>query len=81
MGVTLPVVLRRRIGQLAMKKDNRLFTADRAMGLAWEQFYEHYRRVGHLRAPDAPNVALRGGVLAVKMHDRWRKGVGAVDLN
>ena len=32
MGVTLPVVLQRRVGQLAVKKDNRLFTADRAMG-------------------------------------------------
>ena len=63
----LPVVPVRKVGQLAVKKDNRLFTADRAMGLARERFYEHYRRVGHLRAPDAPNVALRGGVLAVKM--------------
>ena len=68
----LPVVPVRKVGQLAVKKDFRLFTAVRAMGLAWEQFYDHYRKVGHLKATDAPNVALRGGDLALKTYGRWR---------
>ena len=46
----LPAVPVRKVDQLAVKKGSRLFTADRAMGLAWEQFCDHYRSVGHLKA-------------------------------
>ena len=44
--VTLLAVHVRKVGQLAMKKGARLVTADCAMGLAWEQFYDHYRSAG-----------------------------------
>ena len=44
----LPAVPVRKVDQLAVKKGSRLFTADRAMGLAWEQFYDHYRKANQI---------------------------------
>ena len=43
----LPVVPVRKVGQLA-ENDSCIFTEDRAMGLAWGQLYDHYRRVGEV---------------------------------
>ena len=79
MAVLLPLVPRVAVGDLSVKKDGDVFTADRAVGLGWERVYVHYRSSGKLTVGDVTAVDLRRGDLELKMRGRWRP-VSEVDV-
>ena len=69
-----PVV---RNAHLTLKKKGELFTDDRQLGLAWDQFYDHYHSEGRLQHGDVTKLTLDGGGLSLWRGGRWQRVRGA----
>jgi hypothetical protein len=72
------------VGKLQVRKDGKVFSEARAVGLGWERFFIFYRGHGHLQVGDVTAVNLRRGTfnadkLELFSGRRWH-AVKAVDV-